>query len=278
MKKIYLVLISILFFQFIKAQVPTCSLNPTFIASNKNGVFPDSATNLVGGTVGQFYEQNLTVKVPLDTVQSPFKFCFNRVVLLTPTTAVNYNLPPGLTFGSSTSALANGTVNGAISLKFPGNANNCASIYGTPTTAGVYTLQLQTETYVTAMSTSGTCPSSPNVNTGTKLNTTVLGYYIITISPVGVNEIVNERSLDLQNSPNPFSTKTSIKFNVRDESTMSIKVRDVLGKTVYTDSFKTKFGENKYEFDGSKLPTGLYFYTISYKNYSETKRMIIASN
>src|SRR5688572_13999360 len=101
MKKIYLVLISIVFLQSIKAQVPTCSLNPTFIAGPKNGVFPDSATNLVGGTVGQFYEQNLTVKVPLDTVQPPFKFCFNRVVLLTPTTAVNYNLPPGLNFGSS---------------------------------------------------------------------------------------------------------------------------------------------------------------------------------
>lgn len=277
MKKIYFSLLFISVITIAKAQAPTCSLNPTFIASNKNGVYPDSATNLMSGTVNQPYVQNLTVKVPLDTVQSPFKFCFNRVVLSTPTTAVNYNLPPGLNFGSSTAAVANGTVNGAISLKFPGNANNCASIFGTPTTVGTYTLKLMTETYATL--TGGTCPANPTVSGGTKLNTTVLGYYIITIlPPAGVNEIVNEKSFNLKNQPNPFTGKTIIKFNVKDVDALQIKICDILGKTIFTDAIKTKFGENNYEFDGSKLNDGIYFYTISYKNYSETKRMIIASN
>ncbi len=276
MKKLYFLLILSAFTQISKAQVPTCSLNPTFIAGPKDGVYPDSLTNFISGTVGQPYIQNITVKVPLDTIQS-LKFCFNRVVLSTPTNVANYNLPPGLFFGSSTAAVANGTISGAISLKFPGNANNCASIYGTPTTAGTYTLRLQTDTYATF--TVGTCASSPNINGGTKLNTTILGYYIITISPLaGVNEVINSKSLELTNVPNPFTGKTIIKFNVKDQSSMDIKIRDVLGKTVFTDNIKTKFGENAYEFDGSKLNTGIYFYTISYKNYSETKRMIIASN
>jgi hypothetical protein len=278
MKKLYFLLILSVFTQMSKAQVPTCSLNPTFIAGPKDGVYPDSLTNFISGTVGQPYIQNITVKVPIDTIQGPLKFCFNRVVLSTPTNVANYNLPPGLFFGSSTAAVANGTIAGAVSLKFPGNANNCASIYGTPTTAGTYTLKLQTDTYAT-LQTIGNCAASPNVNGGLNLSTKVLGYYIITISPLaGINEVINSKSLELTNIPNPFTGKTIIKFNVKDQSSMDIKVRDVLGKTVFTDNIKTKFGENTYEFDGSKLNSGIYFYTISYKNYSETKRMIIASN
>jgi hypothetical protein len=276
MKKFFPTLLSLFLIQFAFAQVPTCSLNPTFIASNKNGVYPDSAANFLSGSVGVYYEQNLTVKVPLDTVQPPFKFCFNRVVLLTPSTTANYNLPPGLNIASSTSSLSNGTLNGATSLKFPGNANNCLSIYGTPTTNGSFTLMLQTETYATL--TGGTCPATPNVSGGTKLNTTILNYYVINIGPAGLNEIVNAKNFDLHNVPNPFTGKTTIKFYVRDESQFTVKVRDVLGKTILTDSFKTKTGDNAYEFDGSKFAPGIYFYTITYKNYSETKRMIVAAH
>ena len=98
--------------------------------------------------MGQPYIQNLTVKVPKDTTASGLTFCFNRFEITTPTGITNYNLPPGLNLGSSTAALANGTVNAAPSLKFPGNANNCASIYGTPTTAGSYTLSLKVTPFI----------------------------------------------------------------------------------------------------------------------------------
>lgn len=278
MKKIYSLLFFVFIGIFVQAQVPTCSLNPTFIASNKKGVFPDSVTNFITGTVGQAYEQNLTVKVPLDTIQSPLKFCFNRVVLSTATTVTNYNLPPGLNFGSSTPVVLNGTVNGAPSLKFPGNANNCASIYGTPTAAGTYTLQLKVDAYATLQAI-GNCPASPNITSGTNLSSSVLKYYIITINPpAGINENISSKSFGLQNNPNPFASKTTITFNVKDENLASINVYDVLGKIIFTDNFKTKIGENHYEFDGNKLTSGFYFYTLSYKNYSETKRMIIASN
>jgi len=278
MKKLYFSLILTIFTTLIQAQIPTCSLNPTFIASNKIGVFPDSATNFVNGSVGQSYLQNLTAKVPLDTIQSPLKFCFNRVVLSTPTTVANYNLPPGLFFGSSTAAVLNGTINGAQSLKFPGNANNCASIFGTPTTAGVYTLQLKVDAYA-SLQAIGNCPASPNITNGTNLSTSILKYYIITIDPpAGLNENISNKTLGLQNNPNPFTLKTTITFNVKDETLAQIKIHDVLGKTIFADNIKTKFGENNYELNSSKLNAGIYFYTLTYKNYSETKRMIISSN
>jgi hypothetical protein len=278
MKKIYFLFCILFAINSSKAQVPTCSLDPVFLAMTKDGVWPDSVTNFMSGTVGVPYVQNITVKVPIDTIQGPLKFCFNRVVLSTPTTAVNYNLPPGLFFGSSTAAVLNGTVNGAQSLKFPGNANNCASIYGTPTTAGTYTLFLKTDTYATLQAI-GNCTPNPNVNGGTNLNTTVLDYYVITISPpAGINEEVFTKTFGLKNQPNPFTGKTTISFNVKDKSKANIKVVDVLGKEIFADTFETNFGANNYEFDGSKLNSGIYFYTISYKNYSETKRMVIAEN
>jgi hypothetical protein len=277
MKKIYFSFLLFLFIAFTKGQTaPTCSLDPIFMAVPKAGIWPDSVTNFISGNVGQPYIQNITVKVPLDTPAVIGTACFNRFVLLTPT--ANYDLPPGLQFGSSTSTVSNGTVNGASSLKFAGNSSQCASIYGTPTVAGTYTLKLVVEVYANIIFT-GNCPAVPNVSGGTKLQTNYLNYYIIKIDPpAGINENVNSRSLDLQNSPNPFTAKTNIKFSVKDESTAQLKVFDVLGKTVYSDSFKTKFGENNYEFDGSKLNEGMYFYTISYKSFSETKRMIISQN
>ena len=113
MKKIYLTIITITIAvtSLLAQTVPTCSLNPTFIASNKIGVWPDSATNFISGTVGVPYEQNLTIKVPKDTTSSGFKFCFNKFVLYTPTGVTNYNFPPGLNIGSSSTITANGTVN-----------------------------------------------------------------------------------------------------------------------------------------------------------------------
>ena len=83
MKKIYLTIFTIVAsIASVGAQtVPTCSLNPTFIASNKVGVYPDSVTNFISGVVGQLYEQNITVKVPKDTVSGPMQLSFNRFVL-----------------------------------------------------------------------------------------------------------------------------------------------------------------------------------------------------
>lgn len=280
MKKIYVVLLLITSLSLVKSQsVPTCSLDPVFISSTKNGIWPDSLTNFVSGTVGQPYVQNITVKVPKDTIQAIIKFCFTRFELSTPTVAANYNLPPGLNFGSSTPVVLNGTVNGAPSLKFPGNANNCASIYGTPTTAGSYTLKLLVDAYATSTSLLGNCPNSPTITAGLKINTTTLGYYIINISgPAGINEQLNVKSFNLQNSPNPFYQSTSIKFQVQDEAPYKFSVYNILGKEVYSESKKTRIGENTIEFNGSHLNEGVYFYTITYKNYSETKRMILSSH
>jgi hypothetical protein len=270
MKKIF-TLICFLSLGSIFAQAPTtCSLDPVFIAMNKYGIWPDSATNFVSGTVGTPYGQNLTVKVPKDTVQSGFTICFNRVEVSTPTTAVNFNLPPGLNLLAGTSV-----TNSAGTFKFPGNANTCAVISGTPTTAGTYTLQFKVQPYLSPSA--GSCPSNPNVNGGSALvGPTTLLYYKITISPAAaIKEEVTAKSMNLVNIPNPVNGKTTIRFSVKDESLAKISVYNILGDKIMDEKFKTVYGEKAYELNASDLSNGIYLYSVTYKNHTETKRMIV---
>lgn len=251
---------------------PTCSLDPTFIASNKLGIYPDSAINFIQGMVGQPYFQNITVKVPKDTLSSSILFCFNRIELSSPVTAINFSLPIGLNLNAGPTV-----TNTAGIYKFRGNANSCSVISGTPTLAGTYTLQFKVQPYVTPGF--GSCPITPNYNSGSALTPpSTLLYYIIKINPastVGFKEDVNSKSINLSNLPNPFSGKTIVKFNVKDESVAKICVYNLLGDKVYEDKLKTTFGENSILINASNWSNGIYIYNINYKNYTETKRMIV---
>ncbi|MDO9001455.1 MAG: T9SS type A sorting domain-containing protein [Bacteroidota bacterium] len=258
------------------AQAPTtCSIDPVFLAMNNAGIWPDSATNFIQGTVGQPYGQNITVRVPKDTTQNSIVICFNRVELSTPATYTNFALPPGLNL------LAGPTVTAAAGIyKYPGNATSCSVISGTPTTAGTYTIQFKVQPYLTP-SPFGPCPSTPNYNNGSASISppTTLNYYIIKINPsVGIKEEVSAKSLNVINVPNPFSEKTTIKFNVKDEAIAKICVYNLLGDKIFEDKITTKYGDNNYELDGSNWSSGMYLYTIQYKNYSETKRMVLTGN
>jgi hypothetical protein len=281
MKKIYLTILTICVAgSLAKAQsVPTCSLDAAFVASGKVGVWPDSATNFISGTVGLPYEQNITVRVPQDTSAGGFTFCFNRFELSTPSSVTNYNLPPGLNFGSSTAAVNNGTVNSAPAFKFPGNATNCASIYGTPTVAGTYSLEMTVVAFATSPFPATTCPASPNVSGGTGIQTQTLKYYYIVINPpVGVQELGEDKVALYQNVPNPFSSTTDIKFYVEDEEDATVTIYNALGAVVSQQTVKTVLGENKVTINASDFANGTYIYSLKYKNAITTKRMMVINN
>ncbi|MBS1653140.1 MAG: T9SS type A sorting domain-containing protein [Bacteroidetes bacterium] len=245
----------------------TCSINPTF---NKAGIFPDSATNFLSGTVGVPYFQNITVKIGKDTSAGPLTFCFTRFELSNPGTYTNFNLPPGLSLTAGPTMTTSGSL-----IKIPAQAASCAYISGTPTTAGTYTLQLQVKAFGSPLL-SGSCATPPNYNGGTAINTSTLSYYIIQINPVtsGINEVINESALNLTSKPNPFNTEAKILFNVNDELSASIKIKNMLGQTIDEKQIKTKVGQNIVEFDSNNWKEGIYLYTVSYKGHSITKKMI----
>ena len=280
--KNYLFFFTVLFFISgidIAQTIPTCSLDPTFILSIKRGIWPDSATGFSNGVVATEYYQNITVKVPKDTLliagNPTTRVCFNRFELKNPTGYTNYNLPPGLTLTVSTAALNNGTINAAPSFKFPGNANNCAMITGTPTTAGTYTLHLQVDAFATP-SPILACPASPNVNSGNALSTNNLNYYIIKIDPyVGIKEI-NNQDLKLRCVPNPALSRASIIFESDGVYNVKLIIRNILGEEVKEINEISKPGSNKINFETQNWNPGIYFYTVIHKNNICTRRLLVA--
>lgn len=70
--------------------------------------------------------------------------------------------------------------------------------------------------------------------------------------------------------------RTKIKFSVPEFSFVKLSVFDIIGKEVRTilNDWKTA-GEYEVEFDGSDLPSGVYFYQLKAGNYVETKKMIL---
>jgi len=89
------------------------------------------------------------------------------------------------------------------------------------------------------------------------------------------NSIVNDYSLS-QNYPNPFNPTTSFSFSIPKDGNTSLKFYDILGNEVdtYVNGF-LKAGVYSVEFDGSKLSSGIYFYTLSSSEFSLTKKMIL---
>lgn len=79
-----------------------------------------------------------------------------------------------------------------------------------------------------------------------------------------------------QNFPNPFNPSTKITYFVPNESFISIKLYDFLGREIKTlvNDFKAT-GTYEILFDASDISSGTYFYTMIAGNYSSTKKMII---
>ena len=67
-----------------------------------------------------------------------------------------------------------------------------------------------------------------------------------------------------QNYPNPFNPTTTIEFELAEDALVSVKVYNTLGQEVATLADREEFGEgvNELEFDGSNLPSGVYYYRI----------------
>jgi hypothetical protein len=79
-----------------------------------------------------------------------------------------------------------------------------------------------------------------------------------------------------QNYPNPFNPSTTIRYEIPEHSSVTIKVYDILSNEIATLVNEEKtVGEYEIEFNAANLPSGIYFYTLSAGNYFSTKKMIL---
>lgn len=96
---------------------------------------------------------------------------------------------------------------------------------------------------------------------------------------VGINIISNEVPVSNyleQNYPNPFNPTTKITYQLRNTNFVRIKVYDELGKEIST-LLNTNQNPGSYsiDFNGEKLPSGIYFYKLEAGDFTSTRKMIL---
>ena len=95
-----------------------------------------------------------------------------------------------------------------------------------------------------------------------------------------VNDLKNEipsKFVLKQNYPNPFNPSTIISFSVSEKSRISLKVYDILGRVVdVLAEGIMNTGIYKISFDGRKLASGIYIYSLSTdKGEIISKKMVL---
>ncbi len=105
----------------------------------------------------------------------------------------------------------------------------------------------------------------------------------ITISSLREIDSPNDVSLE-QNFPNPFAQSTAIAYRLQASGFVRLEVFDMLGRKVATlvdeekeaGEYNSKFKiQDSSAFGGFDLPAGIYFYRLTTKDFSETKKFII---
>ncbi len=89
--------------------------------------------------------------------------------------------------------------------------------------------------------------------------------------------IIGPRSFKVdQNYPNPFNPSTVISYQIPNNSFVTLKVYNILGKEVATLVNEEKSsGIYRVTFDASHLPSGLYIYSVTAGKYSQVKKMML---
>jgi hypothetical protein len=79
-----------------------------------------------------------------------------------------------------------------------------------------------------------------------------------------------------QSFPNPFNPTTTITFSLPQESYVSLKVFDVLGREVTTlVNRKLSAGNHSQNWNPIGAPSGLYFYRLQAGGFTQTKKLLL---
>ncbi|MBS1493207.1 MAG: T9SS type A sorting domain-containing protein [Bacteroidetes bacterium] len=99
--------------------------------------------------------------------------------------------------------------------------------------------------------------------------------YVVSGVEPNSNIVPDKYSLK-QNFPNPFNPSTTIVYSIKNSGKVNLKVYDSKGRVVseLVNANQNK-GEYKVDFDASSLASGVYYYTLNTKEFTETKSMVL---
>ena len=79
-----------------------------------------------------------------------------------------------------------------------------------------------------------------------------------------------------QNYPNPFNPTTTIGFGIPEKGNVKLSILNILGEEIKILLNEEKeAGYHSVDFDGSDLPSGVYFYQLKAGSFIETKKMVL---
>ncbi|MBI4546982.1 MAG: T9SS type A sorting domain-containing protein [Ignavibacteriae bacterium] len=124
---------------------------------------------------------------------------------------------------------------------------------------------------------------SSNLNSITQLKSTSLAvksFYTGLISSI-VDDVSNLSDIPeyyalYQSYPNPFNPTTKIKFDLPVQSSVTLKIYNLLGQVVKTlVDEKLPVGRHEAIWDASNVAAGIYFYQLKSGTFMDTKKMIL---
>lgn len=161
------------------------------------------------------------------------------------------NLPEGITYAANAE-------------KLYADSAYCVQISGLPTKVGVDTLAIYITPFIFYGNTSIPAPQAVN-------DTSV----VMTVSEAsGLDPGKFTDFHLLPNKPNPFSYNTTIGFFTPFDDRIELQVYNILGKLVHEERDGFPPGEYNFEFDGSALAPGTYFYRVSNQKEFHTGKLI----
>ncbi len=146
--------------------------------------------------------------------------------------------------------------------------------FSRPIYAGTYTVKFEAPNYITKT-------IEVEVN---NFETTWLDVKLVNPNDVADEDNIPTKFSLKQNYPNPFNPTTTINYtisnvgdaNFASPTTVKLIVYDILGQEVATlVNKKQTAGEYSVRFNASKLPSGIYFYTLRAGNFAQTRKMIL---
>ena len=78
-----------------------------------------------------------------------------------------------------------------------------------------------------------------------------------------------------QNYPNPFNGGTMIEFVVPNDGYATLKVFDTIGREITTSTQPCTRGTNRFYWNSDSAASGVYYYTLKFSQYTETRRMVL---
>lgn len=209
---------------------------------NNGEICPDT---LEVGFINQLYSEAITILAPAEDTSG---------VQLHHLTLVEVgNLPPGMTWESN-----------APGNEFFPEIYYCVLLEGTPTIADTFPLMIVVDVYVNVF-------GFP-VYAGQIIDSTSVA--LIIIDNTGIPDGQDETFYIRGNSPNPFTTWTSLRYYAEEPGQVEFALYSIMGEQVDSKSSFARKGENYFHYQGEDLKPGTYFYLLRSGGKAAAGKMI----